>query len=561
MSIFSRLIEQYHQEPTDRRWLFIPYDQLSDEFGRLSREHPSDLGIVLVENPWKAGRRPYHRQKLALILANGRHFALEQARRGVAVRCVVAEGPYRTALEPLIDELGPIEVMRPAERELRDDLRPLVDSGGLVETAHEGWLSDPEDFAASQKSGPPWRMDAFYRNMRRRTGLLMRDGKPIGGKFSFDAENRKSWPGAPPAPAPPVFEPDEISREVAALIERRFPHHPGDVDLTSLPATADDADHLWSWARDHCLPLFGPYEDAMSVRSRGLFHTRISGLLNIHRLLPARVVADVAAMDLPTASKEGFVRQVLGWREFVRHVHERTDGFRSLPDARSPRIAATPGDAGWSRWTGEGWPRTAAPGEPDGGACPSSLGADHSLPVGFWPGNPTGLACLDHVVDDVWTEAWSHHITRLMVLANIATLLEVEPRQLTDWFWVAYLDAYDWVVEPNVLAMGSYAVGPLMTTKPYVSGAAYIDRMSDYCGPCAFDPKQSCPITNLYWAFLARHSGVLADNPRMRLILASLGKRDRKRIAEDRAVFVWVSQTLAEGARLLPEDRPEVDRA
>ena len=185
------------------------------------------------------------------------------------------------------------------------------------------------------------------------------------------------------------------------------------------------------------------------------------------------------------------------------------------------------------------------------------LGADRPLPRAFWPDRPSGLACLDRVVSDVWTEAWSHHITRLMVLCNLATLLEVEPRQLTDWFWVAYLDAYDWVVEPNVLAMGSYALGPLMTTKPYVSGAAYINRMSDYCSTCAFDPKTDCPITNLYWAFLDRHNEILADNHRMRLVLSSLGKRKRSKRDEDRVVFEWVSRTLTDAGRLRPMDRPE----
>jgi deoxyribodipyrimidine photolyase-related protein len=165
------------------------------------------------------------------------------------------------------------------------------------------------------------------------------------------------------------------------------------------------------------------------------------------------------------------------------------------------------------------------------------------------------------VIDDVWSEAYSHHITRLMVLANLATLLETSPRELTDWFWIAYLDAYDWVVEPNVLAMGTYGVGGLMTTKPYVSGAAYINRMSDYCSACAFNPKKDCPITNLYWAYLDRHHQAFADNPRMRLVLNSLARRDDSRLRTDRAVFEWVSSVLGEGGTLQPEQRPEVHHA
>ena len=558
MTHFFDQLARHETDPSGRQWLFVPYDQLSDRIGPLSREDPSELGIVLVENSWKAARRPYHRQKLALVLANLRHFAIEQAARGVAVRHVVAQGPYRTALEPVIAELGPLRVMRPAEYELRIDLAPLIEVGGLVELEHEGWLTTSEDFAESQKKGPPWRMDAFYRQVRRRTGLLMEDGKPIGGKYSFDADNRQSWPGEPPSPEPPVFEPDRLTMEVAELIEAHFATHPGDLDLASLPASLDDAETLWQWALELCMPLFGPYEDAMSRASSGLFHTRISGLVNLHRLVPSQVVDDVNALDISLASKEGFIRQVLGWREFMRHVHEATAGFREL-QAGAPRQAEAPGDGGWGRWTGSTWEGGSDAEGLDGGACPSALGAERPLPIAFWPDHPSGLGCLDRVVEDVWREAWSHHITRLMVLANIAALLDVSPRELTDWFWIAYVDAYDWVVEPNVLAMGTYGVGPLMTTKPYVSGAAYINRMSDYCSACAFNPKKDCPITNLYWAYLDRHREAFADNPRMRLVLSSLGKRSELQLRTDRKIFEWVSSLLGGGDTVRPEQRPEVD--
>jgi deoxyribodipyrimidine photolyase-related protein len=555
LSRFAKELAERQTDPAGRRWLAVAYDQLSDGIGPVSRHDPSDLGIVLVENPCKGSRRPYHKQKLALVLANLRHFALEQAARGVAVRHVVADGPYRSAIGPLIRELGPLEMMRPAERELRVDLAPLVESGGLMELPHEGWLTSRDDFAASQGGGPPWRMDAFYRHVRRRTGLLMDGENPEGGAFSYDADNRKPWPGEPPAPDPPRFTADAITDEVAGLVETHFADHPGEVDLGALPATRDDAETLWQWALENCMTHFGPYEDAMSSAISGLFHTRISGLLNLHRLLPARVVADVAALDIPLPSKEGFIRQVLGWREFVRHVHEATDGFRQLAPAETP-VAASPGVGGWSRWAGRSWKRPGRDERVDGGASPSVLGADRPLPAGFWPGAPTGLACLDRVVEDVWREGWSHHIPRLMVLANIATLLDVSPRELTDWFWVAYVDAYDWVVEPNVLAMGTYAVGPLMTTKPYISGAAYINRMSDFCRECAFDPKNDCPITNLYWAFLARHHDALQGNPRMGLMLRSCAKRSAGQRRHDREVFEWARTELEGGGRLTPKAIP-----
>jgi len=552
---FARALGDRTSDPGGRRWLFVPYDQLSDGVGPLSREAPEDLGIVVVENPWKAAQRPYHRQKLALVLANLRHFALEQAARGVAVRHVVAHGPYREALRPLVAELGPLRVMRPAERELRVDLAPLVAKGLLQEIPHEGWLTETRDFVDSQGEGPPYRMDAFYRHVRRRTGILMEDARPLGGKYSFDADNRQPWKGTPRAPDPPTFDPDGVTLEVVELVNRRFSRHPGEVDPGSLPATSNDASRLWSWAKRACLPHFGPYEDAMSVKSSGLFHTRVSPLLNLHRLVPSQVLEETLAMDLPLASQEGFVRQVIGWREFVRHVHEATDGFRQLTDSDGD-VGDLPGDGGWGGWSGETW-HSSNEDWADGGADARFLGADRPLPPAFW-GAASGLECLDRVVADVWREGWSHHITRLMVLSNIATLLGVSARQLTDWFWVAYIDAYDWVVEPNVLAMGTFATGPLMTTKPYVSGAAYISRMSDYCESCAFDPRKDCPITPLYWHFLERNAGRLEGNPRMNLVLGGLAKRSEDTRGRDRAIFAWVSEVLGAGGRLDPADEPSV---
>jgi len=539
-----------------RRWVYVPYDQVTDFLGPLSREDPRDLGIVLVENPWKASRRPYHKQKLALILANLRHFALEQARRGISVRHAVTRGPYRTALQPLVGELGPIRVMEPAERELRVDLEPLVKAKALEFIPHEGWLTNREQFFAGAGESPPWRMDSFYRHMRRKTGILMKGGKPEGGKVSFDQENRQPWKGDPAAPSPPTFPKDQIKEEVGRLIEQVFSHHPGRLDLDHLPATVSDAQRLWEWAKKNCLPLFGPYEDAMSARSRGLFHTRLSALLNIHRLIPRNLVTEVERMKIPLASKEGFIRQVLGWREFVRHTHSATDGFRLLPGGEPP-VAKAAGDGGYRLWSGKPWPSLKGPQDPDGGAEPNFLDCQSPLPPAYW-GEKSGLACLDRVVEDVWAEGYSHHITRLMVLSNLAALLDVRPREITDWFWVAYTDAYDWVVEPNVLAMGTFAVGDLMTTKPYISGAAYIDRMSDFCPDCRFDPQKNCPITNLYWAFLSRHERLLGKNPRLAMPMRSLAGREAGRQKKDRAVFQTLQKLLGAGKAVGPEDLPNI---
>jgi deoxyribodipyrimidine photolyase-related protein len=548
VSFFLRQLKDLQPPTRTRRWLYVPYDQLSSALGPLAREPADELGIVVVESTWKAERRPYHRQKLALLLANQRHFALEQAQRGVAVRFVATQRSFGAAVREVAEELGPLRVMEPAERELRVDLAPHVADGLLEVLPHEGWLTSRDQFEASQPGGPPYRMDAFYRGVRRDTGILMEEGKPLGGKYSFDAENRKPWKGQPPAPQPPSFRPDEVTREVLELVEERFGHHPGTLDPEHLPASRRDARRVLRWARGECLPHFGPYEDALSEHSRSLFHTRLAPLLNLHRLTPREVLDEALGAELPLTSREGFVRQVLGWREFVRHVHVATDGFRTLEGRRVPSDDE-PGDGGWSAWSGETWAGTEAVEGLDGGARPSFLEAHGSCPPAFW-GRPSGLRCLDRVVEDVWNDGYTHHIPRLMVLANLATLLDVAPREITDWFWVAFADAYDWVVEPNVLGMGTFGAAELMTTKPYVCGAAYLDRMGDFCRACRFDPKKDCPITSLYWDFLARKRSKIADNPRLRMPLRSLEKRTAAQREHDARVARRARRRLATGEEL-----------
>jgi deoxyribodipyrimidine photolyase-related protein len=527
-TLFARALAERLHGPAarDRTWVYVPYDQLHDGLGLLAGRDPRTLGLVLVENPARAAARPYHQQKLALVLANQRHFALEQAARGVDVRYLVADGRgYAGALDDAARSVGPLVVHTPAERGLRVELAPLM---GTVLHAHPhtGWLTTRDQFRRATPDGPPWRMDAFYRLVRRETGVLMDGDRPRGGRFSHDGDNRQPYRGSPPLPKPPRFEPDPITVEVGALIAHRYAQHPGRVDLTALSATLADAESLWRWALDACLPTFGPFEDAMTRRSSSLFHTRLAPLLNLHRLLPARVLADVLAASLPLASQEGFVRQVLGWREFVRHVHAETDGFRVLPDGVEARDGA-----------------------------PSALGAAAVLPPAYW-GTASGLSCLDAVVADVWREAYTHHIPRLMVLGNLATLLDVSPRALTDWFWVAFADAYDWVVEPNVLGMATWGAGDVMTTKPYIAGAAYLHKMGDYCGGCAFDPKRDCPVTPLYWAFLGRHAARLGHNQRMAVPLAAQRKRTAAQRARDAAVFDVVASRLAAGRTVVPGDLP-----
>lgn len=511
-------------EAKQRRWIYVPYDRLHDGVGPLSETRPEDAVLVFMESVAKGTRRPYHKKKLTLVLSAMRHFALEQAERGCKVVYAQSATSFSDGLLALQQQWQWRELVtnRPAERELRVELESARADGLRIAFAPDtAWLSSSDDFAEAfpkaagkgvTKPGQrTYLMDTFYRAMRQKTGLLMERGKPVGGKYSYDAENRLPWKNELPVPVRPSFAPDEITREVMAMIQQRHPETFGRLDGFDLAVTRKDAETVWAFALERCLPYFGPWEDAMSSQHPDLFHSMTSPLLNLTLLRPRDVVEQVAeayaADKVPLASAEGFIRQVLGWREFIRHIHEVTDGFRTL--------------------------------QKDG--APNALNATRSLPPVYW-GTRSGMNCMDSIVRGVVENGWSHHITRLMVLSNLATLCGFSPRELTDWFWFAYIDAYDWVVEPNVLGMATFADGGLTATKPYVSGAAYIHKMSDYCGGCRLNPKQtlgegSCPFTALYWSFLERNEAVLAPLNRMAMPLATMRKRSaaERKALRDRA--------------------------
>ena len=538
------------KEANSRRWIYLPYDRLTDRTGPLHDTPPAEAGLILVESAAKGHRREYHKKKIALLLANERHFALEQAARGVAVLYATETGTHGDGLLRLQAEydLPSITLMPPAERELRIDLDHAREAGlRLHEVEDTTWLSTADDFDTvfklKQKADRSYElprafiMDRFYRYMRKKTGILMKAGslknaEPVGDSFSFDADNRQSYKGQVPVPARPRYAPDAITQEVLGLVQREYPHTFGTLDNFDFPVTAKDCEGFWKFALDKLLPTFGPYEDAMRDDELELFHSRTSALVNLSRILPADLVNDTAAAyaagKIPLASAEGFIRQVIGWREFMRHVHRVTDGYRNLP-ASNPIFVEKK--------------------KMGGGASPSALHATLPLPAAYW-GVKSGLHCLDTVVAQVIDHGWSHHITRLMVLSNLATLCGFSPRELTDWFWFGYIDAYDWVVEPNVLGMATYADGGLTATKPYVSGAAYINRMSNYCGHCQYDPKKStgpgsCPFTALYWTFLERNEEVLGHNIRLAMPYNTLRKKSAAERIALRARAEEAMQALA----------------
>lgn len=539
------------KKPENRRRFFLAHDQLNVQLLPAPEKQLSELSVLFVENRWWARRRPYHKMKLAFVWANQRHFALELARLGVWVDYQFADAPFAEVIQQAIQKGQELEAIEPAERELAVEIEPFIKSGALKLHPHGGWLTTPKQFESCKTKQSVYLMDSFYRTVRKDSGILMeKNGDYVGGKVSFDGENREPWKkGKDPLPPPfPRFKPDAITAEVFETLRQDFADHPGELDQNAVPATLNDAEAYWDFFVEKLLPNFGTYEDAMSSHSTSLFHSKISTLLNLTRLMPLKLVKDVETSSAPLNCREGFIRQVLGWREFVRHVHRETDGFRTL-ETTSGTACEKPGNAGYARWSGKAWPHSKNPASLDGGSEASYLDSQFPVPPAFW-GASSGLNCLDSVVKNVWDEGWSHHITRLMVLSNLATLLDVSPRELADWFWVAYSDAWDWVVEPNVMAMGTYGVGPLMTTKPYIAGAAYIDKMSDYCGGCSFNPKTTCPVTRLYWAFLARHKNQLENNPRLRMPYSSLGKRSAEKREEDEAIFLEVKDALQRGESL-----------
>lgn len=475
-----------------QRWVFIPYDQLREDHPLLE-DGPDAVGVIYIETAAKPARRPYHKQKLVLLLSAMRHHALARARAGHAVVYWFSERWYDEALREVAERFGiqRIDCLAPAEREVRE---PLARLRLLNLHPNTLFITDTAFYRSVFPRPGQRRLETFYRAARRAMGLLMEGGEPVDSRWNFDEENRQTWKGKPPVPARLRFAHDAITREVIDLVVTRHTDAFGSIEAFDWPVTAADAQRAADHFFESLLAHFGPYEDAMAAGEPALFHSLLSASINLGMLDPLslcrRAEREWRDGRVPLASAEGFIRQILGWREFVRHVfEEHAREYFSM----------------------------------------NALEANLALPDWYW-GASSGMHCVDDTVQTVVRTGHSHHITRLMVLSNLATLIGVNPQALNAWFWFAYVDAYDWVVTPNVVGMGSFADGGIFATKPYIASGRYIRKMGpSLCAACRYDSARSdgptaCPFNHLYWDFLERNGKAFANNPRMTMPLRGLAR-------------------------------------
>lgn len=486
------------------RLIVILGDQLSHQNPALQQAAPDDV-ILMAELRTEARYVPHHPQKIALIFSAMRHFAKELRTAGRTVAYVKYDDPdnqgsFAGEIEKHAMAYSATEVIvtEPSEWRVIDELHGLTLPLRMVENTL--FLASREMFETWAQGRKALRMEYFYRDMRRLTGLLM-DGKdPVGGAWNFDAENRKAPPKSITHSGPISFEADAVTQEVLQLVERDFSGHFGDLSKFSYGVTRDQALAALDHFVEHALPSFGDFQDAMLAGEPFLYHAVISPYLNIGLLHPLEVcrAAERAYYDglAPLNAVEGFIRQIIGWREYVRGIY-----FLKGREYMSG----------------------------------NALGATRALPDLYW-GQPTLMNCLSHSVAQTQEHAYAHHIQRLMVLGNFALLTGVAPQQIHEWFLAVYIDAYEWVEAPNVIGMSQFADDGVIASKPYVSSGAYINRMSDYCKGCSYKVAQktgpkACPFNVLYWDFLLRHEQKFSSNPRMGQMYRTWAKMDEDRRA------------------------------
>jgi len=495
-----------------RSLILVLGDQLSPSLSSLKAADPSRDRILMVEVAEEATTVRHHKKKIAFLFAAMHHFAKGLEDAGWQVDYVVLDDPenagsFTGEIERAIRRHKPdrITVTEPGEWRVRAAMETWQDRFGLpVEILEDDRsLCTRDAFAAWAEGRKQLRMEYFYRDMRRQTGLLMEGDKPEGGKWNFDSENRKPAKADLFMPQPPRFAPDETTREVLALVAERFGEHFGDLEPFWFAVTAEQAEAALNHFVENLLAHFGDYQDAMLTDQRFLYHSVLSLYINAGLLDPLavcrRVEAAYRAGRAPLNAAEGFIRQIIGWREYIRGIY-----WPKMPDYAEENF----------------------------------LGADRALPGFYWTGE-TDMACLRAAITQTKEEAYAHHIQRLMVTGNFAMLVGVDPAQVHEWYLAVYADAYEWVELPNVLGMSQFADGGLLGSKPYAASGNYINKMSDYCGTCRFDVKQktgdgACPFNPLYWDFLVRNEKKLRGNPRLAQVYRTWDRMSAEKQAEYR---------------------------
>lgn len=501
-----------------RNLVLVLGDQLSAKAATFDAFDPKQDAVLMLEVSEEATYVPQHKIRLVLFFSAMRHFRDALQDDGIRVHYTTCDDPENTGsfageLERWAGKLQPerLIVTKPGDHRVETS---ITDTAAALDlpldvTEDRHFLCSLDTFREHADGRKSLVMETFYRQMRREHDYLMDGDDPVGGEWNFDKDNRKSFgkDGPGDIPTPRAFEPDDITRVVIELVEEHFADSPGNLEGFDYPVTREQALQALEDFIEHRLPQFGDYQDAMVSGAPYLFHSRLSCVLNLHLLDPREVIdAAITAYengDAPINAVEGFVRQILGWREFVRGIYWlKMPGYAEL----------------------------------------NEFDADLPMPAFMWTGE-SDMQCIREGVGQLVETAYAHHIQRLMVLGLFAMLLGVRPYDVHRWHMSMYADAIDWVSLPNVLGMSQYGDGGIMGSKPYAASGNYIDRMSNYCSTCKYNPKaatgeDACPFTTLYWDFLDRNQDRISQNHRMGFQMKNLERKDAAEMDEirDRAV-------------------------
>ena len=474
-------------------------DQLAPDLSALKAADKSTDIVLMAEVMGEAQYVRHHPKKIALIFAAMRKFAVELRELGWTVDYVALDDPDNSgSLAGEVDRAmvrhdgSEVLATEAGEWRVRDDLLALPHVKLLPD---DRFLATEAEFASWADGRKQLRMEFFYRDMRRKTGLLMDGDKPEGGKWNYDADNRKAASSDLFMPEPLRVEPDKITRDVLELVGAQFGEHFGDLEPFWFATGRSEAECAAKYFIAEALPQFGDFQDAMLTGEAFLYHSVLSIHLNIGLLQPLDLcrMAEEAYTngDAPLNAVEGFIRQIIGWREYIRGIYF---------------------------WSGREYTQS------------NELGASRDLPEFYWTAE-TNMHCMSETIGQTKSEAYAHHIQRLMVTGNFAMLAGIDPHQVHEWYLAVYADAFEWVEAPNVIGMSQFADGGVLASKPYAASGAYIDRMSNYCESCKYDVKDktgpdACPFNALYWDFLDRNREQLGQNQRLGLAYRNWDKMD-----------------------------------